>query len=177
MLTYEEMRERLRQTLSEHRFLHSMGVMETALHLAQVHGADEEVCRTAALLHDCAKCMSEKEMLDIIARYGISLYPGEENYPYLLHAPAGAALAQRDYGISDPAVLSAIRCHTVGSKHMSLTDMIIFVADFIEPNREDFPGLDDVRLQADCDIFAAGEECKHLTQKYCLARGQKIFTI
>ena len=177
MLSLGEMHIKLRSTLSEHRYTHSLGVMETAVRLAEIHGADVEPCRTAGLLHDCAKHLNVQKMLEVIQEYHIPLYPGEEEYPYLLHAPAGAAVAQRDYDVHDPVILSAIRCHTVGSKDMSLIDSIIFVADFIEPNRKEFEGLSHARALADQDIGAAVGECRRLTREYCLANGQKVFAI
>lgn len=177
MLSIEEMDAKLRASLSEHRYVHSLGVTETAISLAGIYAADAEKCRLAGLLHDCAKHLSTEEMLRVIAEYGIRLYPDEDKYPYLLHAPAGAAIAQRDYGVEDLEVLSAIRYHTVGSHHMSLIDAIIFVADFIEPNRKSFEGLDAVRDLAKRDIFAATDECRRLTAEYCRANGQKVFTI
>ena len=177
MMDEEAMRQRLKATLSEHRYIHSLGVMETAVKLASLHGGDTDKCRLAGLLHDCAKSLSTEEMLSLIRQYGITLYPDEENHPALLHAPAGVAVARRDYGIEDEEILSAIRCHTVGSRHMSLTDEIIFVADFIEPGRKSFAGLEEVRLLAGKDVFAAGEECKRLTREYCLKNGQKVFAI
>lgn len=177
MLSLDEMHQKLRSALSEHRYTHSLGVMVTAVDLAQLFNANVEKCRLAGLLHDCAKHLNVQQMLKAIQEYGITLYPDEDSFPYLLHAPAGAAVAQRDYGVSDPEVLSAIRSHTVGSKHMSLIDAIIFVADFIEPNRKAFDGLDAVRSLARMDILAAVGECKRLTAEYCRANGQKIFTI
>ena len=177
MLSLEEMHLKLRSTLSLHRYHHSLGVMETAIRLAGIYGADADTCRTAGLLHDCAKHLSTQDMLKLIEEYKIPLYPGEENYPYLLHAPAGVAVAQRDYGVHDTAVLSAIRCHTVGSRNMNLVDSIIFVADFIEPGRESFEGLAGVRTLAERNIADAVKECRRLTGEFCRARGQDIFTI
>ena len=177
MLTYEEMTSGLRAKLSERRFIHSLGVMDTAVELAALYGVDETKCRTAGLLHDCAKYLSTQQMIALIAEYVIILYPGEQDYPYLLHAPAGVAVAKRDYGVFDEEILSAIRCHTVGSKNMSLLDTIIFVADYIEPNRSPFEGLEQVRQLARKDIFAAMELEKKLTRAYCDQTGKRVFTI
>ena len=151
--------------------------METAVQLALIHGADAEKCRIAGLLHDCAKGLGTVEMLKLIDEYAVELYPGEKDYPELLHAPAGRAVAVRDYGVTDAEILSAIRFHTVGSHNMSLIDAIIFVADFIEPNRKSFDGLEGVRALAKKDIFGAVAECKRLTEEYCEARGLHVFTI
>ncbi|MBR4236434.1 MAG: bis(5'-nucleosyl)-tetraphosphatase (symmetrical) YqeK [Clostridia bacterium] len=177
MLTLQEMDALLRESLSEHRYAHSLGVTETAVKLAKAHGGDTEKCRIAGLLHDCAKGMSTSDMLRAIYRNGIVLYPGEEDFEQLLHAPAGAAVAREIYGVDDEEILSAIRSHTVGGRNMSLTDKIIYVADFIEPGRKSFTGLEDARDLALKDINAAQELCAHLTNEYCHSRGQKVFSI
>ncbi len=63
----------------------------------------------------------------------------------LLHAPVGAYLARRDYGLSDPAALDAIRWHTTGRANMSILEQVIYLADMIEPGRKDFEGLGAIR--------------------------------
>ena len=57
---------------------------------------------------------------------------------------------------------------------MSLTDLIIFVADAIEPNRQDYPGLSAIRMLADIDLYAAALYSLYMTRDYVIERG-KIF--
>lgn len=172
MLTEEEMLSLLKTDLSEHRFIHTLGVIDTSVALSKLYGADANVCRIAATLHDCAKYMSQSQMLEMIERHCIKLYPGESENTELLHAPAGAALAQEKYGVTDEKILSAIRNHTLGPSSMSLEDAIVFVADFIEPNRKSFGGLEDVRQMARKDLSSAINECKRLTREYCMQKGK-----
>ena len=172
MLTEAEMLSLLKSDLTEHRYIHTLGVRDTSVTLAKLHGADEYVCRIASTLHDCAKYMNKSQMLEIIDRFGITLYPGESDNAELLHAPAGAALAQEKYGVADSNIISAIRNHTLGPSGMSLEDAIVFVADFIEPNRKSFDGLDTVRQLAEKDIYSAVDECKRLTREYCIQNGR-----
>lgn len=172
MLTEEEMLSLLKTDLSEHRFIHTLGVIDTSVALSKLYGADANVCRIAATLHDCAKYMSKNQMLEMIDRHCIKLYPGESENAELLHAPAGAALAQEKYGVTDEKILSAIRNHTLGPSSMSLEDAIVFVADFIEPNRKSFGGLEDVRQLAGKDLSSAINECKRLTREYCMQKGK-----
>ncbi|MCR4576337.1 MAG: bis(5'-nucleosyl)-tetraphosphatase (symmetrical) YqeK [Clostridiales bacterium] len=172
MLTEEEMLSLLKTDLSEHRFIHTLGVRDTSVALAKLHGANVDVCRIAATLHDCAKYMGRSQMLEIIDKYGIKLYPGESDNNELLHAPAGAAMAREKYGVKDESILSAIRNHTLGPSGMSSEDAIVFVADFIEPNRKSFDGLENVRQLAEKDINAAVGECKRLTREYCMQKGK-----
>ena len=172
MLTEEEMICLLKADLSQHRFSHTLGVRDTAVELARIHLGDEHICRTAGILHDCAKSLTENQMVDLINRFGIALYPGEIDNPELLHAPAGAALAQEKYKVSDKKIINAIRNHTLGPKGMSLEEAIVFVADFIEPGRRNFDGLDHVRQLAKEDIRAAVDDCKRLTREYCIINGR-----
>ena len=176
MMSEQAMLAQLQASLSPHRLTHSIGVMETAVRLAGVFSADAARCRLAGLLHDCAKGLGREEMLELIARQGIILFAGEDSYPGLLHAPAGAALAKEKYGVSDAEVLSAIRKHTVGAPEMSLLDDIIFVSDFIEPNREPFEGLEEVRKAAFEDLGKAKALCRDHTARYCKQRGLPVFS-
>jgi predicted HD superfamily hydrolase involved in NAD metabolism len=48
------------------------------------------------------------------------------------HAPVGAYIAKKEYGVNDEEILSAIRWHTIGKKNMSNFEKIIFLADKIE---------------------------------------------
>jgi predicted HD superfamily hydrolase involved in NAD metabolism len=73
----------------------------------------------------------------------------------LMHAPAGAALARQKYGVEDHAVLSAIRWHTTGHEGMTKLEKIVNLADFIEPNRPDYPGLAELRAEAFRDLDSA----------------------
>ena len=116
MLTEEDMICLLKDDLSPHRFSHTLGVRDTAVELACIHLGDEHICRTAGILHDCAKSLTESQMLDLISRFDIELYPGEKENPELLHAPAGAALAQEKYKVNDKKIIKAIRNHTLGPK-------------------------------------------------------------
>ena len=72
----------------------------------------------------------------------------------LLHGLAGMIRAKYEFSISDNEVLEAIRVHTTGKVHMSKLDKVIFLADYIEPNR-DFPGVDELRKMADQDLDKA----------------------
>ena len=71
-------------------------------------------------------------------------------------------------------ILDAIRRHTLGGPAMTAMDALIYVADFIEPGREDFPGLAEARDMAERDIFQAMRICASLTADYLKARGQSI---
>jgi len=127
---------RLKERLPAKRFEHSVNVSRTAIELAERHGVNTEKAALAGLLHDCAREIATPCLLQEAAANGIHVDAVSQSEPILLHAPLGAIMAARDYGSDDPAVLQAIRRHTVGGEDMTLLDMIIYLADFIEPGRK-----------------------------------------
>ncbi len=168
----DPMIEALRGILSRDRFRHTLGVEGEAVRMARVFGADEEKASVAALLHDCAKCMPEKEMREIIGRNLEVLIEPYETAPQLLHAIAGAALAYEKFGIRDREILSAIRWHTTGCGNMSMLDKIIYLADTIEPNRSPFPQLRKIRRLSETDLDASVIEAAKCAREYVASKGQ-----
>ena len=166
--------EKLRATLTPRRLAHTMGVAETAERLAPMCGVDPRRARLAGLLHDCAKSMPLDQMRALVAERLPDLDQAELETRQILHAPAGMILAQDEYGVRDPAILSAIRKHTVGAGDMSPMDALIYVADFVEPGREPFPGLEKARRLAEKDIYRAMLCCAELTARHLRAHGQDI---
>ena len=145
---FEEINKRIKGMLSEKRYKHTIGVVEEAVKLAELYGENKEKARAAAFLHDCAKNYSFDELKEIYKKYG-AFYDGIMiKQPELLHSAAGAAIAAVEFGVTDEDVLNAIRYHTTGRAEMSRLEKIIYLADFIEPNRNDFAGLDEVRAKA-----------------------------
>lgn len=67
------------------------------------------------------------------------------------HSEVGAFVAEKDYGITDPDIINAIRFHTSGREDMSLLEKIVCLADYIEPGR-DFPGVDKIREKAQVSL-------------------------
>lgn len=142
----------LKKRLTEKRFIHSVGVEYTAASLAMVHGADIEKARIAGLLHDNAKCYTEEEKLKKARKHDIPINKFEELNPDLLHGKLGAYYARTKYGVEDKEILDAITYHTTGHPDMTLLDKIIYIADFIEPNRRMLNELPEIRKEAFTDI-------------------------
>ena len=127
----------LKESLSEERYNHTLGTADCALKLAKKYGLDEKKAYLAGLLHDCAKCKSNDELLKIIKQELKNTDEGElQNYK-TLHAPVGEYFARTMYNIDDSEILNAIRYHTIGRVNMSLFEKIIFLADKIEENTRD----------------------------------------
>ncbi len=141
----DEMLSELQRTLTSERYRHTLGVERTAIKLAQLNAVDPDKARVAALLHDCAKCMPEKEMLALLKRHKMMPRHKADQTRTLMHAPAGMILAQEKYGVTDPEILSAIRWHTTGHAGMTKLEKLIYLADVAEPNRRPFPALREIR--------------------------------
>ena len=132
----QEMREKLQKKLTDRRFEHSLGVEYVSGCLAMVHGVNVEKALTAGLLHDCAKCLSPEEKIERCTKNNLPISECEYNNPELLHAKLGAFYAREKYDVKEPDILSAIACHTTGKPAMNMLEKILFVADYIEPNRK-----------------------------------------
>jgi len=163
----------VKEQLTEQRYIHTVGVMEAAIMLAKRFGADPDKAELAAIFHDYAKFRPKEEMKKIIVEQG---YPRDllEYSPELWHAPAGAFLVEREAGITDPDVLSAIRYHTSGRPGMGLLEKIIYLADYIEPGRS-FPGVAEVRLQAEEELDEALISSIKNTISFLLKKKQPIY--
>lgn len=148
-------RKQLKDNLTKHRMTHTNGVAYTAASLAMRYETNIEQCYIAGLLHDCAKYVPEDKMVELCEKNNVTVTDFEKKATYLLHAKVGAILAKKDYGITDKEILSAITYHTTGRASMSLIEKIIFVADYIEPNRKDLPNLANIRREAFVDIDKA----------------------
>ncbi len=91
------------------------------------------------LLHDITKALDGPLQLTLCQAYGKMLDDFSRKYPKTLHAFTGSLVARRIFGEND-AVVEAIACHTTGKADMNLLETILYVADYMEPNR-DFPGV------------------------------------
>lgn len=151
-MTRIEMREKLKERLSDRRFEHSLGVEYTAACMAMCHNMDVEQAAIAGLLHDCAKNFSAAEKIAKCEKYGLPISSYERENPELLHAKLGAAVAKDKFKIKDREILSAITWHTTGHPNMSDLDKVIYIADFIEPNRKYLPEMDEIRREAFTDL-------------------------
>lgn len=159
----DEILTKLQQHLSEARYQHCLNVEATAISLAQRYQGDVTRAGLAGLVHDYAKQRSDEEFKQVIVQQHFD----PELLAYnnaIWHGIVGAYFIEQELNIHDEQILNAVRRHTVGAPAMSQLDKIVFVADFIEPNR-DFPGIKEARQLADEDLDAAVrfEVCHTLT--------------
>lgn len=155
LIDKEKIRKKLKRSLDKRRYAHTIGVSYTAAALAMRYDTDIEQAEIAGLLHDCAKCIDAKETLELCEKHRISITDVERRNPFLLHAKLGAFVAMQNYGVKDKEIISAIINHTTGHPEMTLLEKIVFVADYIEPNRKKAPNLASIRHLAFIDLNQA----------------------
>lgn len=158
---FAEIEKKLKKYLDKNRLIHTQGVMYTASALAMAHGVNMEQAQIAGLLHDCAKCISNKKKLKLCEKNKIELSLAEKQNMFLIHAKLGAYIAKEQYKVSDSEVLSAIRWHTTGNENMTKLEKIVYIADYIEPSRDKAPHLAWIRKIAFMDL----DECMYYILK------------
>ena len=170
----------LKEKLPKKRYEHTLGVAYTAAALAMCYGEDILKAELAGILHDVAKAKKSSELKDDMKGYIDPYTDGEyvaliaDKAPQILQAIYAPYLAKRDYKIEDKDILSAIRWHTTGKKDMTMLEKIVFVADYIEPNRKKLPDLDRIRTLSFHDISEAVKVTAKSTIEYLGSQGMYI---
>ncbi len=133
----EYLKIEVKKRMSEKRYIHTLGVLECAKELSELcapESVSEMAC--AALLHDVSKELSDSAQLALLCEEGIILDEADMDSPAIFHSFTAPIVVRRDFpAYATEAILSAVRNHTIGSPDMSVTDEIIFLADFIEAGR------------------------------------------
>jgi len=151
---YKELNKYVKSHVNEHRYLHTMGVVETAEKYAKRFGADVDKARIAAIFHDACKSEGPIE-----------------------HGPMAAKKLEEKFGVHDQDILNAIRFHTVGRANMSLLERVIKCADLTDPTR-DYPNVEYYRkrLESEDDLNPAFLEMMIECQDLLKSRGQEVAT-
>ncbi|NQG97449.1 HD domain-containing protein [Streptococcus suis] len=165
--------EKIRVAMKPARFQHVLGVEQAALDLADQYGCDPKKASLAALLHDYAKEVEDQVFLDLIAKYDLDkdLLNWDNN---IWHGVIGAYKIAEDFGLEDQEIFQAIQRHTIGAGQMTLLDKVLYVADYIEPNR-DFPGVDEARRIAKESLEKAVAYETAQTISYLAKKGIPIY--
>jgi len=171
MLEYDKIKSYLIKNIGEKRFLHSVRVMNTAENLASIYGCDIEKASVAGLLHDCGKLIDKSLFIKLCEDYNITNVDIEiENNISILHGAIGAEIAYKVFDINDKDILDSIKYHTTGKPNMSILEKIIYIADYIEPERK-FDGVEYIRELVLNDIDRALLYAMDNTIKYVIDNG------
>lgn len=169
-----QMREKLKEKLPAKRYEHSLGVEYTAGTMAFMYGIDCEKALIAGLLHDCAKYVPNDKKISKCEKRKIPISECEYNNPELLHAKLSAAYAKEKYQVSDKEILSAITYHTTGKPAMTTLEKIIYIADYIEPNRNMLPEMDIIRQEAYTNLDTCLLHILHNSIHYLGKKGANV---
>ena len=171
-LPMEELEPIVLSLLKPDRVKHVLGCRDAAVELAKRWGANEEDAARAGLLHDITKALDGPLQLTLCDAYGKMLSDFSRRYPKTLHALTGSLVAERIFG-ENKKVVSAICHHTTGKANMDLLETIIYVADYMEPNR-DFPGVERLRELAFADIREALKLGLEMTLEHLKRQGNEV---
>lgn len=171
-LPMEELERVVVSLLNPNRVAHVLGCRDTAVELAKRWGADVTDAARAGILHDITKALDGPLQLTLCEAYGKILSDFSRKYPKTLHALTGSLVAERIFGENE-AVVSAIRYHTTGKAGMNLLETIVYVADYMEPNR-DFPGVEKLRALAFTDLPSALKLGLEMTMEHLKKQGSEV---
>ena len=164
----------LSASLKPGRFAHSLSVAWMSRRLARIHGIDSLRAEQAGLLHDCAKSLPLEEMQRIAVEHSLTDDREMLASGALLHSVVGSWVAREEYGMTDPEVLQAISYHNTGFPGMTRLDMCVCLSDSIEPLRESYPHLEEVRALAESSLERALLLSLEGTADYVISRGKYL---
>ena len=171
-LSLEELAQVTVQLVKPNRVAHILGCRDTAAKLARRWGADETDAARAGLLHDITKALDGPLQLTLCQEYGTILDDFHKKNPKTLHALTGSLVAERIFG-EKREVVDAIASHTTGKANMNTLEKILYVADYMEPNR-DFPGVETLRQLAFEDLDKALKLGLEMTLALLREQGREI---
>lgn len=133
----DELREDVMKKTSLKRFRHTVAVEAMTARLCALFCPDKTLLmRAAALLHDITKELDTEAQIALCERYGLSVSDLDRISPKTFHARTAAAMIEREYpSFANAEVVSAVRWHTTGRADMTLTDQLIYLADYIDESR------------------------------------------
>ena len=144
----DDLRDHMAQAKPK-RYEHSLSVAHTAEQMALAYGVDPFLARAAGILHDWDKVLSPDEQVDLARELDVDLGVDLELVQPLLHGMTTAIVLPGSYPILPPEVWQAISRHTIGAADMTPLDMVVFVADGIEPTRRDVEAIRQTRTMVE----------------------------
>lgn len=169
----EEAKFKIQNQLTKQRYEHTLRVVQEAVKLAQLYQVPIEKAELAAMLHDYAK----NHPVDLLKKMVVNSTLPKDLLDFdqeLWHGPVGAILVEQELGIEDKDIKGAIRYHTTGKANMNALELIVFVADYIEPGRN-FPGITEVREMAYQNLIHAAWMASRNTIQFLISKKAPIY--
>ncbi|MBQ3183504.1 MAG: HD domain-containing protein [Clostridia bacterium] len=136
---YSEIKNYLKNNLSEKRYTHTLAVAEECMYFADIFGLGEherDVLNRAALFHDITKEKTPDEHICLCRVYNIEFDKAYLSTPALFHSLTGGVFARELFPtVCTDEVCELIDTHTTGRENMTLLQKILFLADSTEATR------------------------------------------
>lgn len=160
------LREQIKGSMSERRFAHTAAVEEMVARLCALYCPEYTLpLRAAALLHDLTKELTPEAQEELCRAYDIPVDEAQRRSPKTYHAKTAAARIARDFpAFADPIIVNAVRWHTTGHEGMTLTEKLLYLADYIDDTRT-FPSCVLLRryfFGAEPELMTKEERERHL---------------
>ena len=137
--TLDFLRTEITKYISGKRLSHSLAVEQEAKCLGQLFSLSEsdiQRLRAAAILHDITKELTTDNQIRLCQKYGVPVSEDDLASPKIFHSVTGAYYAKEHYPeYVDEDIFNAILYHTTGRPEMTLSEKLIYLADYIEPTR------------------------------------------
>lgn len=146
-VSYDQALDALSARLTPAAVDHSERVAATAISLAALYGVDEAEAGLAGLLHDWDRETTPGQLVTCALELGLDVTEVDEAVPYLLHGPVAQAHLARAFPQLSADVLGAVGAHTYGVPDMTPLSMVVYIADVIEPSRQQ-TGVEELRSHA-----------------------------
>lgn len=174
-MDYILLKDKVGTMIKESRFIHSLGVAETARYLASRFGIDEEKAIKAGIYHDAYRYASDESSIPLLEENGFVIDEEERREPMLLHGALAALYYERDTGEkSDGDIEKAVRHHTLGSLDMTPLGGIIYIADYMEPGRKHLSDKDRIMILEKSTIEEMTALIIEKQRAYFESRGEKL---
>ncbi|WP_086314652.1 hypothetical protein A5821_002238 [Enterococcus sp. 7F3_DIV0205] len=118
---------------------HCISVGDYAYELGKEFLDEPYKARVAGYLHDISAIYPDDQRIDVAKKMGIELYQEELELPMIIHQKISKEIALNEFNVTDPAILSAIECHTTLKEEYSDLDLVVFIADKIKWDRKGEP--------------------------------------
>ncbi len=133
----DALRDSVMRGMSLKRFRHTVAVEDMIVRLCALFCPEQTLrMRAAALLHDLTKELDANAQEVLCRRYGLNVRDADRIAPKTFHARTAAAQIEADMPqFNDPIIVGAVRWHTTGRAGMTLTEKLLYLADYIDESR------------------------------------------
>jgi len=132
-----DLQYRISEYMSEYRYKHTLSVVEECKRLASLFEIDDKELVISAYLHDITKEMSYDQQISLCNEMNITLDKNALLSPKTLHSFSAPALIKRDFpNYYTESIVNAVKYHTTGRADMTLSEKLLYIADYIEPTRK-----------------------------------------